>query len=117
MFTRTILDTGPWKVSVGAFGMGAVRAINQAGDRVTATATEQQYFMQVLQALRDASVPITAKSPVAVAVVSDFAKAIHQRFRRSTTGGGFAYALFFSIYPPEETARKYIEKFQEQSQL
>ncbi len=116
MFSRTILDTGQWKVSAGAFGMGTVRATNQARDSVIATATEKQYFMQVLQALRQAGVPITSNSPVAVAMVTDFAKAIHQRFRRSTTGGGFAYTLFFSTFSPEETARKYIEKVQEQTE-
>ena len=113
MITRIILDTGQWRVTAGSFGLGAVRAINQAGDRVTATAAEKQYFLQVLQALRTAGIPITAESHVAASVVTDFARAIHQRFRRSATSGGFVYTIFFSTYSPEETARKYIEKFQD----
>lgn len=115
MFTRVIMDTGQWRVTVGALGIRALQAVNQAGESVAATTTEKRYFMQVLQALRSAGVPIAAESPVAVAVVTDFAKAIHQRFRRAATTGGFAYAVFFSTYSPEETARKYIEKFQEQA--
>jgi hypothetical protein len=112
MFSRVIMDTGQWKVSIGVLGLGAVRAISPAGESVSATATEKRYFMQVLRALRVAGVPVTSASPVAVAVVNDFAKSIHQRFRRATATGGFAYTLFFSTFSPEETARKYVEKYQ-----
>ena len=111
MLSRTIMDTGQWRITIGALGLGAVRATNQAGERVTATPDEKHYFLQVLRTLRGAGVPIVAHSPVAFAVTTDFAKAIHQRFRRATTGGGFAYALFFSTFTAGETARNYIEKF------
>jgi hypothetical protein len=111
VFTRLILKTEQWRVSVGALGLGVVQATNAAGESAAATASEKTYFLQVIRALHAAGVPVTAQSPVAVAVVTDFAKAIHQRFRRATTTGGFAYAVFFSTYSPEETARKYIEKY------
>ncbi len=112
MFSRLIMDTGQWKVSIGVLGLGTVRAVNPAGESVSATAPEKRYFMRVLSALRHVRVPITSASPVAAAVVNDFAKSIHQRFRRATATGGFAYTLFFATFSPEETARKYIEKYQ-----
>jgi hypothetical protein len=111
MLSRVILSTEHWRVSVGMLGLGSVQAINAAGESATATTSEKAYFLQVLYALRSAGVPITTESPVAIAVVTDFAKAIHQRFRRTTSSGGFAYAVFFSTYSPQETARRYIEKF------
>ena len=110
MLTRVILKTDQWRVSVGLLGWGAVRALNAAGESVDATAVEKTYFLEVLRALRQAGIRITTQSPVAVSIVTDFAKAIHQRSRRTTTAGGFAYTAFFSTYSPEETARRYIEK-------
>lgn len=110
MLTRVILKTDQWRVSVGLWGWGVVQAVNAAGESVSATATEKAYFRKVMHALRRAGKTATAQSPAVVAATIDFAKAIHQRSRRSTTGGGFAYAVFFSTYPPEETARRYIEK-------
>ena len=110
MLTRVILKTDQWRVFAGLLGWGAVKAVNATGESVDATAIEKTYFLEVLHALRQADIRITAQSPVAVAVVTDFAKAIHQRSRRTTTAGGFAYTAFFSTYPPEETARRYIDK-------
>lgn len=112
MLSRVIVKTQQWRVSVDALGMGAIRATNQAGEQVKATAVEKQYFMEVLAALRKASIAIDSQSPVAIAVATDFAKAIHQRFRRSAATGGFAYAVFFSTFSAEQTARNYIEKIQ-----
>jgi hypothetical protein len=110
MLTRVILKTDQWRVVAGILGWGAVRAVNATGESVAATAAEKDYFLEVLHALRQAGIRISAQSPVAVNVVTDFAKAIHQRSRRTTTAGGFAYTAFFSTYSPEETARRYIEK-------
>lgn len=111
MFSRVIMDTGQWRISAGMFGFGAMRASNQSGETAIATATEKTYFLQVLRALRSAGVAIGADSPVATAVTIDFAKAIHQRSRRATASGGFAYAVFFSTYDADETARRYLEKY------
>jgi|GEM_PF-2470630 len=110
MLSRVILKTDQWRVSVGLLGWGTVRAANAAGETVSATAVEKTYFLQVLRALRQAGVAVTTQSPVAVAIITDFAKAIHQRFRREASTGGFAYTLFFSTYSPEESVRRYIEK-------
>jgi hypothetical protein len=110
MLTRVILQTEQWRVSVAFLGWGVIQAVNAAGERASATAVEKAYFLKVLHALRQAGMPIARQSPVAVAAVTDFAKAIHQRSRRTGSTGGFAYAVFFSTYPPEEVARRYIEK-------
>jgi hypothetical protein len=108
MFSRVIMDTGQWQICVKGIFFREVRVTNHAGDRVSATKSERQYFMEVLRSLRECGVPITAESCIAAAVVTDFSKAIHQRFRRGNRTGGFMYSLFFSSFTPEETARRYL---------
>ena len=110
MFTRVILETSQWKVSASAFGLGAITASNRSGEVVTATPEEKQYFKRLLSALSAAGVPINASSSIAETVVNDFAKVVHQRWRRTEGSAGFSYALFFSTYSPEEAARHYIDK-------
>ena len=76
-----------------------------------AAAVEKKYFTEVMAALHENGVSLSRQSPIVIAVATDFAKALHQRYRRSTPAGGFAYAKFFSTYSPYDTARQYIEKF------
>jgi hypothetical protein len=111
MFARVLLDHDEWRVAADWFGRGALRAVNRDNLIVRATTDEKQYVMQVLEAFSKAGVTTASNSPALIAALTDFAKAIHQRYRRTTTGGGFAYTVFFNTYPAAETARNYLDKF------
>ncbi len=111
MLTQVLLDTEEWRVTAGWFGRGALRAANRDKLSVKATDSERQYLLQVLDAFSKAGVTTASNSPAMTAVLTDFARAIHQRYRRTVAGGGFAYAVFFNTYPAAETARNYLDKF------
>ncbi len=111
MFARILLDHDEWWVTADWFGRGALRAMNRDMLSAKATDGEKQYLIQVLQAFNKAGVTTASNSPAMRAALTDFAKAIHQRHRRTTAGGGFAYRMFFNTYPAAETARNYLDKF------
>lgn len=111
MFARVLLNNDEWRVIADWFGKGAVRAVNRDNLNVKATDSEKQYLMQVLEAFSKAGMTKASTSPAMTAALTDFAKAIHQRYRRTTAGGGFAYTVFFNTYPAAETARNYLDKF------
>lgn len=111
MFARVLLNHDEWRVTVDWFGRGALRAVNRDNLSVKATDSEKHYLLQVLEAFHKAGVTAASDSPALIAALTDFAKAIHQRFRRTVTGGGFAYTVYFNTYPATETARNYLEKF------
>lgn len=110
MFARVLLDQEGWRVTADWFGQGALRAVNRDKLSVKASDAEKQYLLQVLQAFKAAGADSAAQSPALRAALLDFAKAIHQRFRRATTGGGFAYTVFFNTYSATDIARNYLDK-------
>lgn len=111
MFARVLLDHDGWRVTADWFGRGALRAVNRDKFSVKASEIEQEYLQQVLQAFHACGVDSTSDSPALSAALLDFAKAIHQRFRRANTGGGFAYTVFFNTYSATDLTRNYLDKF------